>query len=67
MNGRYLYMGLEPKTGNPEFSTIPLDNGAYRSEYPFNQLNDDQIKQSSTFSFISTFGTQMDIIAHTNN
>lgn len=62
MNGRHLYIGLEPKTGNTEFSTIPLNNGAYHSEYPFNQLNDDQINQSTTFSFISTFGTQMDII-----
>lgn len=62
LNKRYLYIGLEPKTGNPEFSTIQLDNGAYHSEYPFNQLNDDQINQSTTFSFISTFGTQMDII-----
>ncbi len=62
MNGRYLYMGLEPKTGDSQFSTIPLDNNAYKSEYPFNQLSDNQIKQSTMFSFISTFGTQMDII-----
>lgn len=62
MNGRYLYMGLEPKTGNPQFSTIPLDNGAYRSEYPFNSLSDNDVNQSTTFSFISTFGTQMDMI-----
>ena len=62
MNGRYLYMGLEPKTGDAQFSTIPLDNSVYRSEYPFNQLSDDHIRQSTTFSFISTFGTQMDVI-----
>lgn len=62
MNGRYLYMGLEPNTGNAQFSTIQLDNNAYRSEYPFNQLSDNDIKESTTFSFISTFGTQMDII-----
>lgn len=62
MNGRYLYMGLEPKTGTAQFSTIPLDNRAYRSEYPFNQLADNQIQQSTTFSFISTFGSQMDVI-----
>jgi len=62
MNGRYLYIGLEPKTGNPQFSTIPLDNGVYRSEYPFNSLSDNEVRQSTTFSFISTFGAQMDII-----
>lgn len=62
MNGRYLYMGLEPKTGNAQFSTILLDDKAYQTEYPFNQLNENQIKQSTTFSFISTFGTQMNII-----
>ena len=67
MNGRYLYMGLEPKTGNPQFSTIQLDNRAYRSEYPFSQLNDSQINQSTTFSFISTFGTQMNIIDKASN
>jgi hypothetical protein len=62
MNGRYLYMGLKPETGDSQFSTIPLDNNAYHSEYPFNQLQEKNIKQSTTFSFISTFGTQMDII-----
>lgn len=62
MNSRYLYMGLEPKTGDSQFSTIPLDNGAYRSEYSFNSLSDNDVRQSTTFSFISTFGTQMDII-----
>lgn len=62
MNARYLYMGLEPNTGNAQFSTIQLDNKAYQSEYPFSQLSDDEIRQSTTFSFISTFGTQMDII-----
>jgi hypothetical protein len=60
-------MGLEPTTGNPQFSTIPLDNNSYRSEYPFNQLYDSQIKQNTTFSFISTFGTQMDIIDKASN
>lgn len=65
-NTRYLYMGLEPNTGNSQFSTVQLDNGAYRSEYPFNQLTDSQINQSTTFSFISTFGTQMDIIDKAN-
>jgi hypothetical protein len=62
MNARYLYMGLEPNTGNAQFSTIKLDNGAYRTEYPFSQLTDDEIRQNTTFSFISTFGTQMNIL-----
>ena len=67
INGRHLYMGLETTTGNSQFSTIPLDNSAYRVEYPFNQISDSEITQNTTFSFISTFGTQMDIIDRVNN
>ena len=66
LNNRYLYIGLNPDKGTPEFSTIPLDNSAYKNEYPFNQISDDHVKNGSTFTFISTFGTQMDIIDNAN-
>jgi hypothetical protein len=67
INGRYLYLGLEPNTGAPQFSTIPLDNNAYKKEYPFSQVSDTHANDGSTFTFISTFGTQMDIIDKANN
>ena len=67
MNGRYLYMGLEPNTGDPQFSTIPLDNGAYKTEFPFNQITESQATGGSTFTFISTFGTLMNIIDNVAN
>jgi hypothetical protein len=67
MNDRYLYMGLNSDNSNAEFSTIPLDNNAYRGEYPFNILNDEQASSGSTFTFISTFGTQMNVINNANN
>lgn len=47
MNGKYLNFDINAKTGNPAFSTNNLSNG-----FPSNTI----------FSFISTFGTQMDVI-----
>ena len=67
LNNRYLYLGLEPERGNSQFSTIQLDNNAFKTEYPFSELTNNQIEESTTFSFISTFGTQMDIIDSNSN
>lgn len=47
MNKKYLSIDIDSKTGNPVFSTSDL-----RAGFP----------QNTIFSFISTFGTQMDII-----
>jgi len=62
MSNKYLFLGLEPITGNPQFSTIDLDFNNYKANAIYNLLSDTQIQANSTFSFISTFGTQMDII-----
>jgi hypothetical protein len=62
MSNKYLFMGLEPIMGNPQFSTIDFDFNNYKAIPIYNILSDTQIQDNSTFSFISTFGTQMDII-----
>jgi len=63
MNHKYLYVGLKPNTGQPQFSTIALDGNRYKTEqYYFNMINDDTINLNSSFTFISTYGTQLDII-----
>lgn len=60
MNNRYLYIELEPITGDPIFTTIDLDFDNYKQQDSKITLEDAQA--NTTFSFISTFGTQMNII-----
>ena len=66
MSHKYLYLGLEPTTGNAQFSTIDLDFDNYKSNpntnIIYSSLSTTQIQDNTLFSFISTFGTQMDII-----
>jgi hypothetical protein len=62
MNSKYLYMGLEPMQGDAQFSTIDLDFDNYKTNSLFPLMSPEQITDNTTFSFISTFGTQMDII-----
>lgn len=62
MNNKYLFMGLEPVKGDAQFSTIDFDFDNYKSNPAYSVLSYSQIQDNTTFSFISTFGTQMDII-----
>lgn len=62
MNNKYLFMGLEPVMGDAQFSTIDFDFDNYKSNPAYSVLSYPQIQDNTTFSFISTFGTQMDII-----
>ena len=62
MNHKYLFIGLEPITGDPQFSTIDLDFNNYKSNPAYSALSSSQIQDNTTFSFISAFGTQMDIV-----
>lgn len=62
MNHKYLFIGLEPITGDPQFSTIDLDFNNYKSNPVYSSLSSGQIQENTIFSFISAFGTQMDIV-----
>jgi hypothetical protein len=51
-NTKYLYLGLEPRTGESVFSTVDA-----KTAYDNGDGNN-----NSTFSFISAFGTQLNLI-----
>ena len=67
-NGKYLYLGLEPLTGENQFSTIDLDKtidgkkANYKYSPVFSKVSENDIDNATTFNFISSFGPQMDII-----
>ena len=61
-NAKYLYVGLQPITGAAQFSTIDSDFNNYTNNPAFGNLSVDQVKENTVFTFISAFGTQMDII-----
>ena len=61
-NDKYLYIGLEPSIGVSQFSTIDLDNNNYKSSLAFRDLSNDEITNGTQFTFISSFGTQMNIL-----
>jgi len=63
-NNKYMYVGLEPKQGYAQFSTIDLDNNNYiNNKHPiFSQLSQDDVDNGTTFTFISSFGTNLNII-----
>jgi hypothetical protein len=61
-NKRYLYIGLEPIRGDSQFSTIDLEFTNYRNSTIYNDVSDEYIEKATTFTFISTYGTQLNII-----
>ena len=61
-NKRYLYIGLEPRNGHSQFSTIDLDFTNHRNGTIYNNVSDEYIGKATTFTFISTYGTQLNII-----
>ena len=63
-NKKYLYIGVSsPQSVKTQASSIDLDNNAYRSRNDiYGSISDSKINESTTFTFISSFGTQLDII-----
>ena len=61
-NNKYLYIGLDPKQGYAQFSTIDLDNNNYKNNEVFKIMSQDDISNATQFSFISSFGTQLNVI-----
>ena len=58
----YLYIGQEHTEGIPEFSTIDLDKDNYKYDPAYVRMSKYEISNKTDFSFISSFGTQMDIV-----
>lgn len=58
----YLYIGQEPKEGIPDFATIDLDKDNYKYDPAYVQISINEINNKTDFSFISSFGTQLDIV-----
>ena len=61
-NNKYLYIGQEDYEGLSAYTTIDLANKNYKTDPAFLGLTDEEIMNRTTFSFISSFGTQLDII-----
>lgn len=62
----YLIITQEPREGLVEFSSINLDNN-YRNDPAFGDLDEYELNNRTDFTFISTFGTHLDIIANDDN
>ena len=61
-NNNYLYVSMEPIEGNTKISTIDLDKKKYKEIAMLKSLTNSQIDNSTKFSFISSFGPQLNII-----
>ena len=61
-NNKYAYIGLEPNTGETQFSCVDLDKQDANLKSVNITLSADDIVNATEFTFISSFGTQMDII-----
>ena len=61
-NNTYLYISQEPREGLSEYTTIDLDNNNYQFDPAFSNISETEVVIGTTFSFISSFGTQLDII-----
>lgn len=64
-NNTYLFIGQEPKEGIPVLSTINLNN--YKYDPAYIDISASELENKTDFSFISTFGTQLDIIDENEN
>jgi hypothetical protein len=58
----YLYIGQEHTEGIPEFATIDLDKDNYKYDPAYVDMSKLELSNKTDFSFISSFGTQMDIV-----
>ena len=62
----YLYTSSEPREGLVEFTSIDLNNNNYRHDPVFAGISYEEVAGRTDFSFISSFGTQLDIIDKVN-
>ena len=62
----YLYTSSEPREGLVEFTSIDLNNNNYRHDPVFAGISYEEVAGRTDFSFISSFGTQLDIIDKDN-
>ena len=61
-NNTYLLISQESREGLVEFSSIDLDNNNYLNDPAFKTMEKYELNNRTDFSFISSFGTQLDII-----
>ena len=58
----YLYIGQEHKEGIPDFATIDLDKDNYKYDPAYVDMSKLELSNKTDFNFISSFGTQMNIV-----
>ena len=63
----YLIITQEPLEGLVEFSSINLDNNNYLNDPAFRDLDKTELNNRTHFTFISSFGPQLDIIDNDDN
>jgi hypothetical protein len=63
----YLIITQEPLEGLVEFSSINLDNNNYLNDPAFRDLDQNELNNRTNFTFISSFGPQLDIIDNDDN
>jgi len=63
----YLIITQEPREGLVEFSSIDLDNNNYLNDPAFRDLDQYELENRTNFTFISSFGPQLDVIDHDDN
>ena len=59
-NNAYLYIHQEKTEGLADFTTVDINN--YKNDNAFAGLDDYELNTRTDFSFISTFGPQLDIV-----
>jgi hypothetical protein len=63
----YLIITQEPIEGLVEFSSINLDNNNYLNDPAFRDLDQTELNNRTSFTFIPSFGTHLDIIERDDN
>ena len=63
----YLIVTQEPREGLVEFSSINIDNNNYLNDPAFRDIDRYELENRTNFSFISSFGPQLDIIDNDDN
>ena len=58
----YLFINQEPREGIIDFTTIDLDNNNYKNDPAFSDISQEEINNRTTFSFIPSFGTHLNVI-----
>ena len=58
----YLYVSQEPREGKVELTYIDIDNDNYKNDPAFYNLKQEELDNRTNFSFITSFGTHLNII-----